>query len=132
MSEPKGKVTATTTVARACGCKQEFQQFTADRFAAQRIAKLQKTRCQACAAAWNAEQQRIAAETPKKGEAIQSLPPGAAMTLTRNPDGTWAGALAAGGTKVEAKGEGPQGVVVTLARQWVLDRKPKQAAPKPV
>jgi hypothetical protein len=46
------------------------------------------------------------------------------MSLTRRPDGSWAGTLAADGTTVETDGTaggGPQSVIVALARLWVSE-----------
>jgi hypothetical protein len=76
MTEPTGKIVARPMVARACGCVQEFQHFAVDKYRAQRLAKFQKTRCAACVARLNEEQRLAAAALPKKGEALQSLPPG--------------------------------------------------------
>lgn len=128
MGQPSGNVVGHTQVIRACGCKQEFQQFTKDRFADQRVAKLRKTRCPACAAAFNAEQQRLAAAVPRKGEALKQLPAGSRIALTRKPDGTWVGTLSAEGTETTAEGEGINGVTVTLARRWIAARTPDAAA----
>ncbi len=119
MTEPSGKIVARPMVARACGCMQEFQHYQVDKYRAQRLAKFQRTRCAVCAAKLVQEQQRLAAALPKKGEALQSLPPETQIALTRNLDGTWTGKLSAGGTKVEAVGDGPQGLTVTLARLWL-------------
>ena len=124
MAEPTGSVVGKTTVVRACGCSQEFQHFAKDRFLEQRLTKLRKTRCANCAAKYNAEQQRLAATVPKKGEAIRSLPAGAKLSLTRAADGTWAGTLAAAGRTVDATGEGPSGLTITLARLWLAIDKP--------
>jgi hypothetical protein len=122
MSEPSGKIVARPMVERACGCKQEFQHYAVDKYRAQRLAKFQKTRCAECVARLNEEQRLAAAALPKKGEALQSLPPGTQVTLTRQPDGAWTGTLSAGGKKVEVPGlagAGPQAVVVALARLWL-------------
>ena len=46
------------------------------------------------------------------------------MSLTRQPDGSWAGTLSAEGTTVEVAGvagAGPQSVIVALARLWVSE-----------
>jgi len=122
MTEPTGKITARPMVARACGCMQEFQHYAVDKYRAQRLAKFQKTRCAACVARLNEEQRRAAEALPKKGEALHSLPPGTQVTVTRRPDGTWAGTLGADGTAVEAVGDGLQGLTVTLARLWLAAR----------
>jgi hypothetical protein len=119
MGVPTGEIVARPMVARACGCLREFQHYAVDRYRAQRLAKFQKTRCEVCVAKLNEEQKQQAAAMPKKGEAIQALPPGTQLTLTRKPDGLWAGVLAAEGKKVEAAGETPQGLMVALARQWL-------------
>jgi hypothetical protein len=111
-------------VARACGHQQEFQHYTVDKYRAQRLAKFQKTRCAECAAKLVEEQQRAAEALPKKGVALQSLPAGTQVTLTRQPDGSWAGTLSAGGKVVEmagAVGTGPPAIVVALARLWVSE-----------
>jgi hypothetical protein len=109
-------------VARACGCLQEFQHYAVDKYRAQRQAKFQKTRCPACVAKL-VEAQRLAATLPKKGEAFKSLPPGAQISLTRRPDGTWVGTLTADGKTIEATGEGPQGLTVALARRWAANHE---------
>ena len=130
MAVPSGEIVARPLVARACGCLKEFQHYAVDKYRAQRLAKFQSTRCEDCVAKLNAEQQAAAAAIPKKGEAFQMLPPGTQVALTRKPDGTWAGTLTAGGKTVEATGEGPQGVTVTLARNWAAAQG-KKPAPKP-
>jgi hypothetical protein len=123
MAEASGKIVARPMVARGCGCLQEFLHYAVDKYRPQRLAKFQKTRCPACVAKLN-EEQRLAAEAlPKKGEAIQALPPGTQIAITRAADGTWAGTLAAEGTKVAATAGGPQGVIVALARQWLAERE---------
>lgn len=120
MGMPSGEVIARPLVARACGCLREFQHYAVDKYRAQRLAKFQKTRCEVCVAKLNEEQRKAAAALPKKGEALHQLPPGTQIVMSRRPDGSWAGTLLAGGKKVEATGDGPQGLTVTLARQWVL------------
>jgi hypothetical protein len=117
MGLPSGEIIARPMVARSCGCQQEFQHYTVDKYRAQRLAKFQKTRCPACVAKL-VEEQRLASTLPKKGEAFKQLPAATQIALTRRPDGTWAGTLVAAGKKVEATGEGPQGVTVALARLW--------------
>ena len=114
---PTGEIVARPMLVRACGCVQEFQHYAVDKYRAQRQAKFQRTRCPNCVAKL-VEQQRIASTLPKKGEAFKQLPADSEITLRRRPDGTWAGTLRAGGKSVEATGEGPQGVTVTLARMW--------------
>lgn len=132
MGVPTGPVVASPMVARACGCLQAFQHYAVDKYRAQRLAKFQKTRCTACVAKLNEEQKRAAAAIPKKGEAFQLLPAGTQVSMSRRPDGSWAGTLTASGTTVEAVGDGPQGLSVTLARQWVAARGLTAAvAPKP-
>lgn len=123
MGTPSGEVIARPLVARACGCLREFQHYAVDKYRAQRLAKFQKTRCEECVARLNEEQKKAAAALPKKGEAFQLLPTGTQVSITRRPDGSWAGKLTAEGTTVEATGDGPQGVAVTLARQWVAARR---------
>src|SRR5437899_423792 len=124
MTEPSGKIVGRPLVARACGHRQEFQHYEVDKYRAQRLAKFQRTRCAECAVKLVEEQRRAAETVPKKGEALKLLPPGTQMTLTRLPDGSWGGMLAAEGTVVKADGvagAGPQSVVVALAKLWVLD-----------
>jgi hypothetical protein len=130
---PTGEIVARPMLVRACGCVQEFQHYAVDKYRAQRQAKFQKTRCPACVAKL-VEQQRIASTLPKKGEAFKQLPPGTSATLTRQPNGTWAGTLTADGKTVEATGEGPQGLMVTLARLWAAPaaNKPQPAPKQPV
>src|SRR5882762_1217149 len=130
MTEPSGKIVARPMVARACGHQQEFQHYEVDKYRAQRLAKFQKTRCAECAAKLVEEQRRAAEALPKRGELLKLLPPGTQLSLTRRPDGSWGGTLAADGTAVEMDGTlggGPQSVMVALARLWVMksgvDRK---------
>src|SRR5438132_1271417 len=121
MTEPSGKIVARPMVVRACGHEQEFQYYTVDKYRAQRLAKFQQTRCAECAAKLVEEQQRAAKALPKKGEALKSLPAGTQISLTRQPDGSWAGTLTADETTVEvagAAGAGPQSVIAALARLW--------------
>jgi hypothetical protein len=129
MSTPSGEIIARPMVARACGCLQEFQHFAVDRYRAQRLAKFQKTRCSACVTKLNEEQKQAAASLPKKGEAFQLLPAGTKVSMTRRPDGSWSGTLTAEGATVEAIADGPQGLSVSLARQWVTARRPTAAPP---
>jgi hypothetical protein len=119
MARTFGKIVARPQVARACGCIQEFKEYEKDQYRAQRLTKFQRTRCAACAARLLEEQRRVAEALPKKGEALQALPPGTQIALTRKPDGTWAGSLSAGGTSAEATGDTPLGLTVTLARVWL-------------
>jgi hypothetical protein len=124
MAEPTGKIVARPMVARACGHEQEFQHYAVDKYRAQRLAKFQKTRCAECVAKLNEEQQRAAENLPKKGEALKSLPAGTQVSLTRQPDETWAGTLSAAGITVEVAGvagAGPQAVIVAMARMWVSE-----------
>jgi hypothetical protein len=120
---PTGEIVTRQMVARGCGCLQEFQHYAVDKYRAQRLAKFQGSRCPACVAKL-VEEQRRAAPLPK-GEALKLLPPGTQVSLTIQPDGSWAGTLSAGGTAVETSGEGgagPQAVVIALARLWVSAR----------
>src|SRR5436190_6805858 len=124
MTEPSGKIVARPMVVRACGHQQEFQHYSVDKYRAQRLAKFQQTRCADCAAKLVEEQQRAAEAVPKKGEALRGLPPGTQVSLTRQPDGAWAGTLSAGGKTVEMTGvvgAGPQSVIVGLARLWASE-----------
>jgi hypothetical protein len=127
MTEPSGKIVARPMMARACGHMQEFQHYTVDKFRAQRLAKFQKTRCADCVAKLAEEERRAADAMPKKGEALQTLPPGTQVSLTRQPDGSWAGTLTAAGMAVEAAGivgAGPQSVIVAMARLWMAKSEP--------
>jgi hypothetical protein len=108
----------------------EFQHYAVDKYRAQRLAKFQKTRCEDCVAKLNEEQKRAAATMPKKGEAFQMLPAGTQISMTRRPDGSWTGSLAAEGVAVQATGDGPQGIAVTLARNWAQARALKNPASK--
>ena len=128
---PSGEIIARPMVARACGCVQEFQYYAVDKYRAQRLAKFQKTRCEVCVAKLNEEQKQAAASLPKKGEAFLMLPTGTQMTMTRRPDGAWAGKLTGEGTTVEAVADGPQGLCVSLARLWVAARPAVKPPAKP-
>jgi hypothetical protein len=124
MTEPSGKIVARPMVVRACGHQQEFQHYAVDKYREQRLAKFQQTRCAECAAKLVEQQQQAAEALPKKGEALKCLPPGTQVSLTRQPDGAWAGTLSADGTVVEMTGApeaGPQSVIVALARLWVSE-----------
>ena len=122
MGVPTGEIVARPMVARACGCVCEFQHYAVDKYRAQRLAKFQESRCPACVAKAEEERRQAAAALPGKGEAIQALPRGTQITLTRRPDGKWAGTLSAEGTGVEAIADWPQGLAGTLARLWVAAR----------
>jgi len=128
MAEPKGEIIARPMVARACGCLCEFQHYAIDKYRAERLGKFQKSRCPACVAKLAEEQKKAAATLPTKGAAFRLLPPGAEMKMSCKSAGVWSGTLTAGGTAVTAVADGPQGLTVALARQWVLARSP---APKP-
>ena len=124
MAEPTGKIVARPMVVRACGHEQEFQHYAVDKYRAQRLAKFQQTRCSECVAKLVAEQQRAAEAVPKRAEALKSLPPGTQVSLTRQPDGSWAGTLSAKGTTVKVTGAseaGPPAVMVALARLWISE-----------
>ena len=123
---PSGEIVARPMVVRACGCEQEFQHYRVDKYRAQRLAKFQQSRCPACVAKL-IEEQRKALPLPK-AEAIRLLPVGTQLSLTRRPDGSWAGTLQADGTEVETSGviaAGPQAVLGALAQLWIqATRKP--------
>jgi hypothetical protein len=109
-------------VTRSCGHQQEFQHYEVDKYRPQRLAKFQKTRCAECVAKHN---EQLRPGLPKS-EALKLLPPGTQVSLTRQPDGSWAGTLSADGMTVEAAGPvdaGPQSVIVALARLWATGRK---------
>src|SRR6202042_990569 len=111
-------------IARACGHPQEFQEYSVDKYRAQRLAKFQQTRCAEWVAKYTEEQKIAAAAQPKKGEVLSVLPPGTQVSLSRSPDGSWAGSLAANGTSVEftgTAGAGPQSVIMALARLWYTE-----------
>jgi hypothetical protein len=127
MALPSGEVIARPKVARACGCLKEFQHYAVDKYRAQRLAKFQSTRCEDCVGKLNEEQKLAASALPKKGEAFKMLPPGSEVFMTRKPDGTWTGTLSGAGIVVEGVGDGPQGLIVALARFWVA--KGEKAAP---
>ena len=122
MGMPTGEIVARPLVERACGCVREFQYYAVDKYRAQRLAKFQATRCEECVARFNEEQRRAAAALPTKGEACRQLPAGAQVAMARQPDGKWAGTLAADGTTVEATADWPHGLAITLARLWVAAR----------
>jgi hypothetical protein len=124
MTAPSGKIVARPMVVRACGHEQEFQHYTVDKFRAQRLAKFQQSRCADCVAKLVESEQSASEARPKKGEVLNSLPPGTQVSLTRQPDGSWAGTLSADGTTVEVAGivgAGPQAVVVAMARRWIAE-----------
>ena len=118
MGVPTGEIVARPMVARACGCLCEFQNYAVDRYRTQRLAKFQQTRCPACVAKLEEERRQAVAARPAKGEAVQALPPGTQVALTRRPDGTWAGTLTANGRTVEAVADSPQPLPATLAQIW--------------
>ena len=122
MATPTGEIVARPMVARACGCLREFQHYAVDRYREQRLAKFKATRCEECVAKLAEEQRRAAAALPTKGEAFRRLPPGTQISMTRQPDGRWAGTLAADGATVEATDEWPHGLAISLARLWVSAR----------
>jgi hypothetical protein len=114
MGVPSGEVIGRPMVVRACGCEQEFQLYSVDRYREQRLAKFKSTRCPACVA-------KLQAPLPKKGEAFKMLPPGTQVTLTAQQSGAWAGVLTGGGEKVEKVEPelGPQSLVLALVRLWL-------------
>ena len=124
MAVPSGKIVERPMLARACGCVQEFQVYAVDRYRAQRQAKFQATRCPACAAQVVAQQPPVL----KKQEAFARLPAGTHMALTRLPDGTWAGSLAADGVSVRASAANPQALTIALAHAWLAARAPRPPA----
>ena len=121
MAIPTGEIVARPMIARACGCKQEFQHYAVDKYRAQRLAKFQKTRCADCVNKLIEEQRKAAAATPTKAEALKSLPAGAQLSMTKLPDEKWTGKLAADGKSVEAVGDGPNGLAITLTRLWLAN-----------
>src|SRR5258708_21916184 len=123
MAEPSGAIVDRPMVARACGHEQEFQHYAVDKYRAQRLAKFQRTRCAQCAAKLVEEQKQAAEALPKRGEVVKLLPPGTQLSLTRKPDGTWAGTLAVGASTFAADGPtgaGPQSVILALAPLWAV------------
>jgi hypothetical protein len=129
MGMPTGKIIDRPMLARACGCVCEFQLFERDRFRAQRQAAFVGSRCPECVAKSQAEQQRLAALVPGKGEALRALPADTRVTMSRQSATAWAGTLAAGGTTVAGTGDSPVGLVVTLARSWAATRSGPEAGP---
>jgi hypothetical protein len=124
MTAPSGKIVARPKVVRACGHEQEFQHYEVDKFRAQRLAKFQQSRCADCVAKLVEKEQSAAEARPKKGEALNRLPPGTQVSLTRQPDGSWVGTLSADETTVEVAGivgAGPQAVIVAMARRWLAE-----------
>jgi len=124
MAVPTGEIVARPMVARSCGCECEFQHYAVDRYRTQRLAKFQSTQCGVCVAKAEEERRKIAASLPTKGESLQALPPGSVISMTRRPDGNWAGTLTAEGKKVEAVADGPPGMAVALARLWLAGKTP--------
>ena len=120
MAIPRGEIIERPMLARACGCLQEFQVYKVDKYVQQRRAKFQSTRCPACVEKYHEDLRKTA---PPKAEAFARLPPGTVVTLTRQPDGSWAGTLAAAGMDVEATESGPQALTVALARLWLAARQ---------
>jgi hypothetical protein len=118
---PTGEIVDRPMLARSCGCIQEFQVFKVDKYLAQRRAKFQSTRCPACVAKYREEQRKT---DPPKNEAFARLPAGTVGTLTRPPDGSWAGTLSADGASVQATESEPQALTVVLARLWLAQRPP--------
>ena len=123
MAIPTGEIVARPMMARACGCMCEFQHYAVDKYRAQRLAKFQKTRCPACVAKYEEEQRKAAEALPTKGEMFQLLPNGAQFAMSKRPDGKWGGKLTADGITIEALSDAPQGLVLTLARQWHASRQ---------
>jgi hypothetical protein len=121
MTNPSGKIVGRPMYARVCGHQQEFQEYSVDKYRAQRLAKFQQTRCPECAAKF-VEEQRLAAEAqPKKGEVLGQLPAGTQISMSRRPDGAWSGSLTANGKTATFTGTveaGPQSIVLALARLW--------------
>jgi hypothetical protein len=121
MGTPSGEIVGRPLVARACGCLREFQEYAVDKYRAQRLAKFRQTRCEVCVAKLN-EQQRGSVAGMSKADLFGRLPAGAQLRMTRQPDGTWTGSLAAEGSSVEAAAGLPQELAVVLARQWLTTR----------
>jgi hypothetical protein len=122
MAIPTGEIVARPMMARACGCLCEFQHYAVDKYRTQRLAKFQKTRCPQCVAKYEEEQRKAAEALPSKGEMFQLLPSAAQFTMTKRSDGKWGGKLTADGVTIEALSDAPQGLVLTLARQWHASR----------
>ncbi len=125
MPTPTGRVIATPKFRRACGCEQPFPFYAVDKGRAERLAEFKATRCHDCAAPAVETQQQ---DMPAPKNVLAALPPGAQVTLSREPDGSWAGALTAEGVTVEVPGlgdAGPQAVVVRLTRLWLGRRPPE-------
>lgn len=118
---PEARTTMTEIITRACGHDQAFTP-RGDRYDDARRAKLRAKRCGDCGRAQNEAdnlRHQQAAGRIRKGTEVKHLPPGTAVTLLRNDDGTWAGRLSAGGVEVEASVGGAMGIVSKLARKWL-------------
>ena len=115
--------------ARACGCVCEFRSPAGDRYRVERLARFRETRCPACVAKLEEERRRAVAVRPPKDEAVAALPIGARVTLTRRPDGLWAGTLDAAGASVEAVADAPQWLPATLAQLWAVAQGAGRSAP---
>jgi hypothetical protein len=126
MTAPSGEIVERVMLARACGCVQEFQHYSVDRYRAGRRAKFQSTRCPQCAAKVS-EGQRVVS----KVEAFRLLPTGAQFVMTRAADGTWAGTLTAGGITLEADAAGPQALCAALAQLWTVQQPGAVGQAKP-
>jgi hypothetical protein len=122
MAVPTGKIVDRPMVARACGCRCEFQHYEVDKYRSQRLAKFQQTRCPACVAKLEDERRQAVAARPARGEALAALPIGTQVMLVRRPDGLWAGTLRADGAEVEAVADGPRPLVTTLAQLWAVEK----------
>jgi hypothetical protein len=128
MGMPTGKIIDRPMLVRACGCVCEFQLFERDRFRAQRQAAFVGSRCPDCVAKSQAEQRRLAALVPGKGEALRALPADTQVTMTRT-EAAWAGTLAAAGMTVTGTADSPVGLVVTLVRSWATTLSRPEAGP---
>ncbi len=130
MTNPSGKIIGRPMMARACGHMQEFQEYSVDKYRAQRLAKFQKTRCPDCAAKFVEEQRKAAEAQPKKGEVLNTLPQGTQISMNRKADGAWTGTLTANGKSVTFTGTseaGPQSIVLALARLWYAETEGPKA-----
>ena len=112
----------------SCGHPVPFVEDHNDRYAAEKVAKIQSRPCRKCR-----QIQQVAHETAvklasskriKKGQEPKALPPGTVVRLIREQDGSWTGKLWAEGTEVSANSNGTMGIISKLARRW-LDTKGK-------
>jgi len=118
----------TELITRACGHAQPWEHREGP-YAREALAKWRARKCPECSRIAVAElEARQRAERPagkgkvKKGAEVKALPLDASLSLARQPDGSWAGRLCAGGVAVEGAMSGLMGLVQKLARKWLRER----------